>query len=510
MNNGNRSRFGVAATLAWVGCWFWVTRYYQVDDSFIHLRYAHYLRTQGFLTFDGIHKSGGCSSLLYVGLLSVFEGWASTPFLPKLFSVAVYVVVLAAVLIFGQRTAGQDTRRLWVGLFVLFISPMAFRWLCDGMETGCTVLLALILGRVSCARAPGPDRSVGWYALLVVLGFLTVMLRVELSLLIAVASIAAPLLAVERTAPCRPNLKALFAIAQRESHLAVGGCLAVMATLYLRGHLLPDSAVAKAAGHVVVGQLWGVARAFSASFSFGLGLLAIWVYSLLVLLKAGAPRHHAASSLVANSVLPVILAATVIRGQYVHGVRYFLWPVVFMIVWNLSALSRMRFHEESLAGWSWPKRFGSEFALASIASLGLVWAAEAQAVQRIARDTSRTLVEMRRDRLDALEDTLGVAVDVGSISYFSKARICDPAGLVNGRKMAQMSFEERAKYCVAQSPAFAYVNATQIGELSPLMNFDSWRLCREYRLSNVDQIDVHYLLLRPDIAAKKSHCWERR
>jgi hypothetical protein len=510
MNNGNRSGFGVVVALAWVACELWVTRYYQVDDALIHLRYAHYLRTQGFLTFDGIHKSGGCSSLLYVGLLSALERWASTPFLPKLFSVAVYVVVLAAVLIFGRREVAQDTRRLWVGLFILFISPMAIRWLCDGMETGWTVLVALILGRVSSARAPGPDRSVGWYALLVVLGFLTVILRVELSLLIAIASIAAALLAVEGTVPWRSNLKALFAIPHRASHLAVGGCLGVMATLYLRGHLLPDSAVAKAAGHVVVGQLWGVARAFAASFSFGLGLLAIWVYSLLVLLKAGAPRHHAASLLIANSVLPVILAATVIRGQYVHGVRYFLWPVVFMIAWNLNVLSQMRLHEESLEGRSWPNRFGSEFALASIASLGLLWAVEAHAVQRIAGDTSRSLLEMRSDHLEALEDKLGVAVDVGAISYFSKAPICDPAGVVNGRQMAQMTFKERAKYCAAQSPAFAYVNATQIGELSPLMNFDSWRLCREYRLSNVGHIDMHYLMLRPDIAAKKSHCWDRR
>src|SRR5439155_9777505 len=114
------------------------------------------------------------------------------------------------------------------------------------------------------------------------------------------------------------------------------------------------------------------------------------------------------------------VAATVVRGQYIHGVRYFLWPVAFMIVWNLSMMSGAATSEESFTGWRWPARWRSKPALAaSLLVLTAVWVVEGRAVRRITADASWVFLEMRNDHLEALRGKLGVALDIGLISYFS-------------------------------------------------------------------------------------------
>ncbi|PYU94284.1 MAG: hypothetical protein DMG25_07170 [Acidobacteria bacterium] len=503
MNSRDRCRLLAIAAAGWVGGWIWLTRYFQLDDAYIHLRYAEYLRRYGFLTFDGVHKTGGCSSLLYVGLLSVLLGLAKPALASKVLSVASYLSILVAVWVLGRRDRFRNV--LWTGLLIVLMSPMALRWLCDGMETSLTVFVATALGGLAYRLAQDPTRSAARYAALVILGSLTVLLRIELSLLVATASVATWFLAVERQTGTdwQSRSKALLHTAGRESHLAGGGCAALALTLYLTGRLLPDTAVAKSAGGVQIVQAWHVVRAFAASFSFGLGLVGIWLLSLTVLLRTPAlRRRHAASLLMASSVFPVMVAATVVRGQYIHGVRYFLWPLAFTIVWNLCMISGAATSEQSFRGWRWPARWRSEPALvASLLVLTAAWAVEGRTVRRITADASGVFLEMRNDHLEALQGKLGVALDIGLISYFSKGEICDLGGLVNGRARAQATFEERERDCSAQSPAFAYLTTDQTRELRGLIDFHSWLVCRQYRLSNVDSRQVHYLLLRPDLAA---------
>jgi len=348
MNSRDRCRLLAIAAAGWVGGWIWLTRYFQLDDAYIHLRYAEYLRRYGFLTFDGVHKTGGCSSLLYVGLLSVLLGLAKPALASKVLSVASYLSILVAVWVLGRRDRFRNV--LWTGLLIVLMSPMALRWLCDGMETSLTVFVATALGGLAYRLAQDPTRSAARYAALVTLGSLTVLLRIELSLLVATASVATWFLAVERQTGTdwQSRSKTLLHTAGRESHLAAGGCAALALTLYLTGRLLPDTAVAKSAGGVQIAQAWHVVRAFAASFSFGLGLVGIWLLSLTVLLRTPAlRRRHAASLLMASSVFPVMVAATVVRGQYIHGVRYFLWPLAFTIVWNLCMISVAATSEQS-------------------------------------------------------------------------------------------------------------------------------------------------------------------
>jgi hypothetical protein len=504
VNRIDKAKLVMGAVAIWIGLWLWWTRYYQLDDALIHLKYAGFLWSRGFLTFDGVHRNDGTSSLLYVGLAALIHGFVKSVYVPKALSILSYLGLLVMVSLRVWRSR-QAARVVWTSLLVVLISPMAFRWLCDGMETSMVVLVSAVMGWVAHSVSVRPTESRWHYFWLFVLGAATVMLRIELSSLVTVATAAALLFRAERafqTAGGHPTLREVVHWVLRESHLAMGGCLAVLITYFWARHLLPDTAVAKALGRMDIAELWGVARAFLASFSLGMGLLLIWAICLVVAFRTDAiRRNHLGSLLAANSLLPLMVTATVVRGQYIHGIRYFLWPLMFMIVWDvLVVFSAAPAWDRLVIPLTQLRARRGIVVMASLILLVCVWGVEGHMVRRITADASKVFLDMRSDHLDALAGKPGMAFDVGLISYFSRAQICDLSGLVNGRALAQATPEERAQYCVAQSPTFAYVTPAQAASLWGLIEFDSWLLCREYWLSNVAVREPHYLLVRPDVA----------
>ncbi|HEV2493913.1 MAG TPA: hypothetical protein VG204_12685 [Terriglobia bacterium] len=493
-----------AATVVWAGAWVWLTRYYLLDDAFIHLQYAHYLRTTGFLTFDGVHRSDGSSSLLWVALLSIFEGLGNSLLLLKLASVAGYALVLAATLLLARPTRGIATL-LWLGLVAALASPMAVRWMCDGMETSLAVLAALGVGMLAHGITRQPARSARRYVMLMAIGAASVTLRIDLALLVAVSSIAACLDVVEQT-PHQgfgwSRLRDFFSVLARESHLAIGGLLGLAVTIAATGHLLPDAAFAKEAHHLVLGQFGAIARAFGGSLALGLGLLGVGVVSLGVpLYHAEVRRRHLLSLLVANSPLPVIVALTVLRGQYIQGIRYFLWPLAFSIVWNLQVISsRAAAEQPNSRGWPlrWETRRAATLVLVAVA---LAWTVDAPISYRVTRDTGQIILDLGRDRLEFLRGKPGVADDIGWISYFSQGQICDLSGLVAGRALAESTLQDRIRYCAAQSPVFAFLTPSQALDFESRFDLDSWRVCHGYVARDATGHPVHYLFLRPDVEA---------
>lgn len=498
-NQGARLILGVA-TVVWVGIWIWLSRYYLLDDSFIHLRYAHYLRTSGFLTFDGTLKSDGSSSLLWIALLSIFEGLGHSLLLLKLASVIGYVLALTTAILLGQRTQGIATL-LWLGLMGALASPMGVRWMCDGMETSLSVVAALGVGMLAYATTREPTRSAGRYATLVAVGAAAVTLRIDLALLIAVSGGGAWLYIAEQTQGWS-QLKDFLPVLRRESHLAIGGLLGVAITIVATGHVLPDAAVAKEARHIVLGQFGGVARAFAGSLALGLGLLGVGVASLgVALYDADVRRRHLLSLLVANSPLPVIVTLTVLRGQYIHGVRYFLWPLAFSIVWNLEVLSSHADEPGDGSGrWllAWRTRRGEVLVLMAVA---LAWTVDASITYRVVRESGQVIRDMAGDRLGFLRGKPGIAIDIGAISYFSQGRICDLAGLVDGRALAEGTNEDRVRYCLAQSPVFAFLTPIDVHQFGSRFDLDTWRVCRGYVGRDAAGHPAHYLLLRSDVKA---------
>jgi hypothetical protein len=107
---------------------------------------------------------------------------------------------------------------------------------------------------------------------------------------------------------------------------------------------------------------------------------------------------------------------------------------------------------------------------------------------------------MRSQRLEVFRGQAGIAYDIGFISYFTHASICDMYGLVNGREFARTRPDERAKRCGESSPVFAFVNGEQRAKLSPWISFQGWSVCHAYEFTNAFHRDSHYLLVRPDVA----------
>ena len=137
--------------IAWAAALTLAGRHAMLDDALIHLRYASVLHDRHFISYDGIHRSYGTSSLLYVALLALFRTLTISPLLPKVVSVVAYAALLSIACWLTRKD------RMAVALTIVLVSPMAVRWLTDGMETSlvCVFSVEVCIRRCSlCLRQP--------------------------------------------------------------------------------------------------------------------------------------------------------------------------------------------------------------------------------------------------------------------------------------------------------------------------------------------------------------------
>jgi hypothetical protein len=164
------------------------TRNMFLDDTFIHLRIARNLATSGIYSFNGDAKAYSTSSPLYTALLAaLWRAWPSI-WLPKWVNILAYVGLLAML----SRQAWQGRTSRQAGLYLMWIivisSPLAIRWLADGMETVLVALLSAALGScIGTLRSKSSDATchAGW--LLGLLAALANALRVEAAFVVALA-----------------------------------------------------------------------------------------------------------------------------------------------------------------------------------------------------------------------------------------------------------------------------------------------------------------------------------
>ena len=480
----------------WLLVWLFVSWPAVQDDAFIHLRYAVNLLRYHMVSYDGVHPDYGTSSLLYVWLLAGLREFFRSPVLPRAVS-SVFHVVLFGGLAWGFARALRSAPRLAWGfallLLAILVTPMAVRWLDDGMETSLTLcMVSLLAFSISCLGHSESLRMRSWVGLLV-LGFVATLMRVEYLLLMGVASVTFFFARSSlRSEPARQvNVSTRLRLAAYCAAPLLGGLLAA-GVIFLTMHtLMPDTAVAKADAYapwlVTVGVTLSV---FESSMSLGAILFLFWLLTAAAVIAY--KRRVSLSILGANSLFPVVLALAAQRGQQVQGVRYFLWTLLFPIVWNILELR-----------WSALEPTRSTTRMLRLAGYGvaclLLFSVPIESVLLYKEFGRRkqSLAEFRAQHLERLSSLKLVAFDVGYIGYFTESPLCDMAGLVNGRERAALPFEERVRACAAEHPQYAFVSGFSLWELSQALDLKGWSVCSVYDLANLRTSDVHYLIASP-------------
>jgi hypothetical protein len=476
----------VGSVAVWFGAWMWLMRYHQLDDAFITLRYAQHLAESGELAFNPHVESRGASSLLYTYVVALAYRLDNSSLDTKLLSIIFYAALLAATGFRWLRAKSALTGSLWLSLLIVLLSPMSVRWLSDGMDTSLYVLAAYVIGTVTAGDWP-QKRSWPRSVLLVLLGAVAVVIRVEAGLLVACATLGMLLQRVE----ARRGLDApgwLTAEALWGAPLALGSALACIAVALMFGSLLPDTAAAKShyADAFTIRYLGHLAVSMASTFTMGAGLLVLAAGSAVLALAAESGLGKLAI-LAGDAPFPALVLAAWSRGE--EGMfRYFIASLVFAIAWNVASLERrssvvvVRYERPA-------RRWLAAFAVVLL----VLFLPEGVCVYRIGASRSQSYLAMRRQHLELLASETGVAGDVGMIGYFSQASICDLDGLVGGRDWARKPPDERVRLCATRSPFFVFANSAQADELRQYLDFHSLTPCYDYPLPNVSTQDTHIL-----------------
>jgi hypothetical protein len=481
-------RFVVPILAIWLVSWAILSWPGMQDDAFIHLRYADNLLRTHHITYDGVHSNYGASSLLYVGFLASLTTFSHSPNLPRLVSTCAHLLLFAGLaLLFLRFVPAKSNLARLLGLVMLFIlvSPSAVRWLDDGMETGIAITFVALISWIAFSESSRNSITPARYLVFLIVGFLAVLLRIELILLCGIAWVM--LIATNLFNPANPSIKDQFSkILLRSSHLLVGGILALVFIRIKMHFLLPDTALAKSTGipnlHDAVSS---TAIVFAGAPIFGAGLFLFWILTFILLLRA---ESFSIPTLLANSIFPILFAAAVLRGQLIQGTRYFAWTFVFSILWNILALGRLSLNQQQKPQKNW-------VTYSFIAILLLALPYEVKAMYPVLTERADMARKFENQHLEIFQGKRGIALDIGYIGYFSRADICDLGNLVNGRDKAHLNLGTRMKMCIAEKPDFLFLSPGVLNELRQYTSLDDWKICDTFDFRNVNSVDSHHLLV---------------
>jgi hypothetical protein len=475
------------------------------DDALIHLRYADNLYLHHFVTYDGVHPDYGASSLLYIVLLAVLRAFTSSPNLPHATSAVAHLLLFAGVATLFVRRLPRDSRLarlLALALLAILILPPAVRWLEDGMETGIALCFVTLLCWLVFEQSRQPSSSPAQSIALLVAALFATLLRTEFLLLSGVCCVLLffSRLALAQPSPTgRPSPPRIFRQLLASCAPLLGSLLACALIVWKMHVLLPDTAVAKSLGpHHAAGVFEATAIILAGALSFGVGLLLFWLLTLgLLVLESG---RLTLASAAANLLFPAVLLLSASRGQEIQGARYLAWTLIFPALWNILQLGQLPPSPRPPARTS-ARRWAFPLAYTFLVLLALEIPVEAVLVHRVVTLRAATMRAFESEHLQALQDTHGVASDIGYIGYFTGARICDLAGLVNGRAAARLTPEQRRAACILTNPDFVFANLGQMIVIASRMDLSAWQVCGTYSFGNLTSPDTHYLAVRPGLAA---------
>jgi hypothetical protein len=493
---------GCLLIATWLAYWLISGRYAMLDDCFIHLRYADFLLKTHTITYDGVHRSFGTSSPLYVTVLALLRPLFRGPLLPKGLSVCFYLGLICLLVTKCMRQ-GQSTvaRILLILLIFCFASPMGIRWLTDGMETPFHILFVVLLALLVDREMQRETISLPRTAVLILFGFLMTTLRIESASLLFLVSLA---IFLSRAAS---GSSTKVSVALRSLPLGLGSVLAMLTIRLTLGYFLPDTALAKT-GAASLKPLGESAHLLLSSLTLGIGVFVLWLLSAALLLRGIALARTQAPPrsviVVCNAILPLTIVLACLRGQFVQGIRYLLGCMVFSTLWNilqiehidLAKLSHSRERTlNTLRTHPWPA-----LTLASLLLLALL-PVEVHFVRPTLKGRGATFTELRATPLSLLRNDRIMSADVGYVGYFSGADLCDVEGLVDGRAFAAKTKPERIRACATSSPDVLFLNDFQLAEAGAFTDLSQWSVCRTYDFAGVTINDRHYLMVPQSRAA---------
>jgi hypothetical protein len=262
-------------------------------------------------------------------------------------------------------------------------------------------------------------------------------------------------------------------------------------------YFLPDTALAKSSGVVDwFVTLYVTGKIFAGALSFGAGMFLLWLLTISLKLRA---RRFSITTLLGNLAFPALLALAASRRQQIQGARYFAWTLFFSILWNIFELSGPPPGRQL-------QTQNNRLALGFLTVLLLALPFESRMLYPMLSDRSALLKEFEGSHFETLQGKRGIAFDIGYIGYFSRADICDLAGLVNGRDKARQTNQERLAGCLATHPDFIFVD---LGDIRYAANYlpaklpvEDWQICSRYDYKTVKQNDPHYLIVPRSVAPK--------
>jgi hypothetical protein len=493
---------GCLLLAAWLVYWLISGRYAMLDDCFIHLRYADFLLKTHTITYDGLNRSFGTSSPLYVTVLALLRPLFRGPLLPKGLSVCFYLCLICLLVTKCVRQ-GLSTvaRTLLILLTFCLVSPMGIRWLTDGMETPFHILFVVLLAFLVDQEMQQETIALPRVAVLTLFGFLMTNLRIESASLLFLAS-----LAIFLSRAAKGN-SAKISAALHSLPLGLGAVLALLTIRLTLGYFLPDTALAKT-GAASLKPLAETVHLLLSSLTLGVGVFVLWLLSVAILLRNSALARTVAPPRTAialcNAILPITILLACLRGQFVQGIRYLLWCMVFSALWNIFQIERLGVAafshsrertRNTLRTHPWPA-----LALAGLLLLALL-PVEVHFVRPTLKGRGATFTELRATPLSVLRGDRIMSADVGYLGYFSGADLCDVEGLVDGRAFAAKAKPERIRACATSAPGVLFLNDFQLAEASAYMDLSQWSVCRTYDFAGVTINDRHYLMVPQSRAA---------
>lgn len=464
-----------------------MTWHHFMDDAFIHLRISKNLVNHGFYSFNGDEPTFSTSSPLYTFLLAIF--WKIQPsfIIPKYINVVCYILLFVLLSNFILAAKSYSARMISIMWLAAIASPMAIRWLTDGMETVLVAVTGITLGKLASDLVNKKSANSDLLAYFTVCFFATI-LRVEFLFLIALIVSGWFLNQVLNFTKAETEKSNLPPIT-----LLLGGLSGAVVIWWMFGYLLPDTAVAKAGmssglSFSMLGEsLFSVIRVHVASSFFGLAMAICWLWSAFELVKK---KKNLVYSVVLNSGFLILCLLIFFRQQALQGYRYFIFIEFFLTAYNVYSL---RWCETCDTDRKVPR-------LVLLVACVLITGWQFYDFTRlkvINSGRSSSFARFSHADLSYLNKKIGIAWDVGMIGFFSDGYILDPNGLVNGRKFATMKGSDRLSIFSSANVDFVFANQEQIATLKPYLNVGGWTEVGQFDFPNFNKLpDTHYLLVR--------------